>query len=132
MYRSALYAANTANQALTANSTINFGTIVRRFEKSMNVSGGNLVIKGAGLYDIDTNISFIAGGTGTNVITVYLLKDGIPIPGAMARLSATSGNNYTICIPTMVKLSCCCESAITAVINADATIVNAAIVAEKI
>lgn len=129
--KSALYAANTSAQSLTAGNTINFGNAVRRFGCNCNVAGGNATITGSGYYDIDADITFTAGGVGTAVITLY--KDGAAISGATASVTTAADTTYAVSVPAIVRQICCCESTITAVITGvAATVLNAAIAVEKI
>lgn len=129
--KSALYAANTGQQTIPVGGTISFGNVVRRFGQNIIMSGDGVLTKGAGYYKIDTNFSIIAGAAGTLVITLF--KDGMPITGATASHVATSGSEYTISIPAIIKNSCCLESNISAVVSGvNATVDNAAISVVKV
>lgn len=129
--KSALYAANTLPQALIIGGTVNFGAPVRRFGCNINLSGGNAVLNGAGYYDIDADLTFTAGAAG--IVTVTLYKDGAPISGATASVTVAADSTYQVSVPAIVRLTCCCESTITAEITGVATTVtNAAIAVEKI
>lgn len=130
--RSALYAANTAAQAVALNGNINMGSVIRRYGCNVGMSSGNAVIAGPGYYDVDTNFTFQSGAAGTAVITLY--KDGIAIPGATASAYSGAANVITsVSIPAVIKNACGCEQTITAVLTGAAgTINNAAIVVRKI
>lgn len=128
--KSAIYAANTNGQTLAVGSTINFGTISRRYGNNLNLSGGNVILLGAGYYDIDTNFTFLAAA-GTATITLY--RDGVAIPGATASITTAANGTYSISIPAIIREFCCKEAVITAVITGVAvTMNNAAIAVEKI
>lgn len=128
--KSALYGANTSAQTLAVGSTINFGTISRRYGSNIGLSGGNVTVMGSGYYDLDTNFTFLAAA-GTATITLY--KDGVAIPGATASITTAANGTYNMSIPAIIRQVCCEESTITAVITGVAvTMNNAAIAIEKI
>lgn len=128
--KSALYAANTNTQTLAVGDTLSFGTPVRRFGCNTNISGGNVTLNGAGYYSINTNINFTAAA-GTATITLY--KDGAAIPGATVNRTTVANTEFQVNIPAIVRLTCCCESTITAVVTGVATVIeNAAITVEKL
>lgn len=122
MSNSVLYAVNSNTQTLPIGSTINFGNIVRRYGCNCNLSGGNVVLKGTGYYNINTNFSFVAGGAGTATIALY--KDGVAIPGAFASRATAEAGAYVMSIPAIVRQTCCCDSQITAVVTGVATTLN--------
>lgn len=129
--KSALYAANTTAQTLTAGNTVNFGTIVRKYGNNITIAGGNVLVQGAGYYDMDTNLTVTADGAGTGVITLY--KDGAAIPGASVSFTAASGSIYAFTIPAMIRQVCCAESMITAAVSGiPMTVDNAAMTVQKI
>lgn len=125
-----MYAANTSTQAYVATgTTINFGSVVRRYGNNIALSGGNVVVRGAGYYNVDVNIGF-TGAAGTATIQVF--KDGVAIPGATATITTAADTNFAVTIPTLIREVCCNESTITVVISGVAgNVVNAAIVVEK-
>lgn len=132
---SAIYAANTNPQTLTANvaATVNFGQIVRAFGAYTNLSGGNVVINNAGYYVGDTN--FTIKSTAGAIVTVRLYKDGVLVPGATATSTVGTGaTEISLSIPFMIRNTCCAESTITAVVTSTAagTIENAAILIRKV
>ena len=130
---SAIYACNTNSQAIVAGNitTINFGSVVRRFGRNTNMSGGNVTVNGSGYYNIDTNFVFTAA---TGTVDIKLLKDGIEIPGATATITTAANTSYQVSIPCIVRSTCCCDSNITAIIKSSgtATVNNAAIEVTKI
>lgn len=130
--KSALYATNTNEQTVTASdSPIRFGSIVRRYGRCTNLSGGNVTIQESGYYDVDTNFTFTATAAGTIVISLY--KDGVLIPGATATVTVAAGSAYSMSIPAIVRNTCNCESTITArIIGVAGVINNAAIAVERI
>ena len=130
MSKSVLYAVNSTPQNYIANGTvINFGSIVRRYGQNLELSGGNVIVQGAGYYSVDINIGFTSAA---GDVTVQVYKDGVAIQGAMAIVTAAATTSYSLTIPALIRETCDCESTITVVISGTAgTINNAAIVVEK-
>lgn len=131
MSKSILYSYNgTAQAVAAAGTTINFGTIVRRYG-DLVLSGGNPTIKSAGYYMVDTNIDFTPSAGGTMSIKVY--SNGAEVPGAKVIRTVVADTAYAITIPAVVRSICCCETPITVVISGVAgSINNAAIVVHKL
>lgn len=132
MSSSLVYSANTNVQPFVATgTTINFGSVVRRYGCNTNVIGGDGVINGSGYYTIYPfiNISGTAGGTAT----IQFYKDGAPIPGSMIRFTTADGVLSAITPPPMaVRQKCCCEANITATITGVAgNIIDATILITK-
>ena len=130
MSKSALYAVNTAAQAVLADGIINFGMPVRRFGCNCNINNGNVVLKNSGYYDIDVSLTFEGTAALTPVITVY--KDGVAVPGATASVTTAADTTYTVNIPLIARNTDCNESIITVVSDAAIDVTNAAIVVERI
>lgn len=129
--KSALYGANTSEQALAVDGVISFGNIIRRFGNAVLLVAGNIVNTGAGYYDIDANFTFEGTATGTATITLY--KDGIAIPGAVISHSTEADTVYNATIPALVRNVCCNESTITAVVTGVAVnVLNASVVVKKV
>lgn len=129
--KSAIYAANTAAQTTISGSTISFGSVVRRYGRCLNLSGGNVVADESGYYDINTNFTFTASAAGN--VTISLYEDGVLIPGAVQTATVTSASIYNLNVPAIVRKTCCCESSITAIITGVAGVINnAAIKVERI
>lgn len=130
MSKSVIYVVNTADQTLAVGNTINFGSIVRRYGCALTASGGNVIIRGAGYYDIDTNFTITPAAAGT--LTIMLFKDGVAIPGAETTRTVAADTTYALTIPAIIRETCECESTITAVITGVAAeINNATILVEK-
>lgn len=130
--KSALYAANTNAQNVTAaENIVRFGSIVRRYGRCINLSGENVVVNEAGYYDVDANFTFTATAAGVVVIALY--KDGVQIPGAIVSETVAENSIYSMSIPAIIRNTCNCESVITAQISGAAGVVNnAAIAVERI
>ena len=127
MSKALMYAVNTNDQT----GTINFGSIIRRYGKNINLSGGNPVIRGEGYYRIDTNFNITGGAAG--LVTIGLYRNGVLIPGSEVSLTVANTVQYVVAMPSVaVREYCCNESNITAVISGvAATVTNATILVEK-
>lgn len=128
---SVLYGVNSTPQVIVVGDRVSFGQPVRRYGKNVNMSGGNVIVKGEGYYDIDANITFVAGEAG--VLTITLLRDGTVIPGASASVTVADGSTYSVALPSsVIRQNCCCEADISAVVSGViGTITNATIRVEK-
>lgn len=116
MSKSALYLANSnAQPYVVTGTTVNFGSVVRKYGCNAYVSGGNPVVDGIGYYAITANLNFT--GTSSGNVTVQLYKDGVAIPGAVGIVTVASGIAESVTIPAIIRQHCCCESTITAVIS---------------
>lgn len=124
MNKSILYATNTTSQPVISGDIVDFGNIIRKCGCAINLSGGNVMIEGAGYYDVETNITFVASGSGPETFT--LLFDGVPIPGATSATSTGSTGTYSVTIPTVIRSSCCCETPLTCVVRGDNAIISSA------
>lgn len=130
MNTSLIYAANSNAQAIpTTGGVVNFGSVVRKVGHQVNLSGGNVVIRGEGYYDVIANLSFTAVGVSNLVISI--LSNGVLIPGATATITTAAGTAYSVVIPTEAKDECCGEKTITVEIsNGAVNVTNAAILVE--
>lgn len=131
MSASVLYAGSNLPVTTTvAGTIIPFNNIVRRYGKNLNVSGGNVIINGAGYYDGTINITYEGAGAGTVEFSVY--KDGVEVP--FANVSATTAAEVinSVAIPFRVRETCCKESTITVIASgAVVEVTNSAISIEK-
>lgn len=129
MSKTVIYAANTATQAISPGSTVNFGNIVRRFG-CLDLSGGNVVTNCTGYYDVTTNLTI--AGTVAGSATVQIYSNGVAVQGATTTVPTTATSVTQVCIPAVVKQNCCVSDTITVVITGVAvSVTNAAIVAIK-
>lgn len=132
---SAIYTANTTNQAVTAPedqfAQVPFGSVVRRFGKALALDGGNIVLFGSGYFDCELSITF--SPTAAGPVTAQLYQDGTPIPGALATAQATAGNPVTLPITALARnCGCACNSTLSIGVNATGTLNNLAAVIEKV
>lgn len=113
MSKSLIYTANSNAQTVAVGNVANFGNTIRRYGCNCQNNSTALVANGCGYYDIDVNTTFTAtAGT----VTLSLYKDGAPIPGATASVTAAADTTYTITIPTAIRVKCC-DSLITLVVS---------------
>lgn len=111
---SALYTANTSEQALLANAQIPFGTIVRRFGRFCNVQGSDVVIgdcrskDGNGYYNVDCSVTLEPAAIGS--VSAQLYVNGEPYLGAVQTgYAATAGNPVPLSFTATVRLFGCCN-----------------------
>lgn len=128
---SSIYAgSNTTLPTLATGTVIPFPSIVRRYGKNLNISGGNVVANGAGYYKGIASITYTGTAAGTVTFAVY--ENGTLVP--FTTKSATTAENVinTITIPFEVREKCCCEKVITVVATgAVVNVTNASILVDK-
>lgn len=131
--KSAIYTANTTAIAVAVNGIIPLGETIRRFGTNLSQSGNTITARGRGYYDV--NVSVSAEATAAGDVTVSLLSDGIPVPGATATVSATAaGDIVNLAFPGMIRLLCECDSSNLTLQLTDgaATMQNVAVLIEKV
>lgn len=131
MSKSILYAVSSVPQSVVSTgSNVAYGTLVRKAGCNVGLSGGSIVTKGEGYYDIYINLTLTATAAGTAI--VQLSKDGVVVPGALAEFTTTENSTYAVSIPCVVRNSCCCESSVVVnVSGVSGTVVNASIEVKK-
>lgn len=128
MSKSILYAANVASQTVPVGSKISFGSPVRKYGGNITLRNGDIVIEGAGYYDIDVNITYT--GIGNATFTVY--QDGVAISGATTTNTLITNATGSVSIPVIARTYCCKPSVITVEVSGiEVTISNASVVVEK-
>lgn len=132
--KSAIYTVNSNTQALVATSTIELGTIIRRFGCNCNLISDAITIDGTGYYKIHATITGSPAATGALSITAY--KDGTIIPGMTVSQTAASNAVVSVSLDGIVRQMCNCPNAtsnIRFILNtAEATINNIAVSVEKL
>lgn len=131
--KSAIYTANTTATAVAVNGIIPLGETIRRFGANLSQSGNTITARGRGYYDV--NVSVSAEATAATDVTVSMLADGIPVPGATATVSATAaGDIVNLAFPGMIRLLCECDSSNLVLLLTDgaATVQNVAVLIEKV
>lgn len=136
--KAALYAANTTAQTLAAGATIALGSIIRRFgndrccNPTINLSGSGITLNEFGYYKVNARVTDAPTAAGT--VTITLLQDGVPIPGAVASNTAVAASNPTsVTAGAIVRVAGCASSTITAVLTAGAgSVTNVSVDVEKL
>lgn len=128
--KSGIYVANPTAVALGADSVIPLGAIVRRFGCALNLNGNGVNLLENGYYDVKASVSYTP--TAAGVVTVALLADGVAVPGASAAATAAAGDTINLSIVAMVKRCCDSTGTLTLQVDAAGTLVNVAVVTEKV
>lgn len=119
--KSEILAVNTiAGTAIADGGTYVPTSVIRRFGQSVQLAGDGVQVSGAGYYAVTATATVIS--TAAAIIKATVLKDGAPIPGATASVSAAAGDVVTLPLSTMVRQNCDCDvSNITVQISGGAT-----------
>ena len=104
MAKSLIYTRNNVNQALIAGSTIDVGSVIRRFGQNITLNGNAINLSGAGYYKVSANVEVT--GTAAGDVTIELLKDGILYDSR----DITIAEDAVAVIPfdTVIRLYGCC------------------------
>lgn len=99
----AIFMANTASQAVGVNSSVNLGTIQRRFGCGINGGGSGVAISQKGYYLVTATVTFTAPAAG--VVAMSLQDNGQQVAGATAAESVTTPTTeqHTIAINAIVR-----------------------------
>lgn len=130
---SLIYTANSEAAAIPVGGMVPLGTVVRRFGCNCQLSGNGIVCQGNGYYKVDADVVLTPTAAGT--VTVTLLSDGVPVPGATASATvAAAATTVTLPIDTVVRNRCCDDSQTLTlqVTGAASALVNVAVVVEKV
>ena len=101
--KSAIYTVVT-NASVAANGQIPFGSIIRRFGPSLDLSGSDIVACGRGYYGVDCSVTLVPVGAGA--IGVQLYADGTPVPGATAQAQGTAAEPLNLSVTGLVRQKC--------------------------
>lgn len=103
---SALYTVNSSSTAFANNAQVPFGSIIRRFGRFVQLEGDSIALLDKGYYTID--ISAIVQPSAAGNVTIELLNNGVPVPGAIATESvATADDPVNLHIASLVRVMCC-------------------------
>lgn len=127
MSNSAIYTVNSTQPVLAADSQIPFGSVRRRFGKNLQLDGDSIILCGAGYYDCDIDVVVAPAAIGP--VTVQLLLDGEPVPGAFTTQYAAAATNpvaLNLAAPIIriCGCECQCNKTLGVQISAAATLVN--------
>ena len=127
--------ANTIGAELAAGDLIPLGSVIRKTGCGVRFDGGGIGLSGRGYYDVDASFTLTPSAAGN--ITVRMLRNGVPVPGAMAAGRGGGVFPVNIAFPAIVKTLCCEGAELTFEVGIDtegATVQldNAAVVVEQI
>lgn len=132
--KSAIYTINATNGTVTTDAgtfvQIPFGSVVRRYGQSLGLDGGSIICCNEGYFDVECSFSYTPTAAGP--VTVEFRQDGVAVPGLMAVEQGTAGEPINLKVSGLVR-NCrgCCNSTLTAWVNASGNITNFATVVEK-
>lgn len=129
--KSAIYTANENVVNGVSGNSISIGGIVRRFGKSIGLSGDNIELLECGYYYVNANVTVSPESVGDVKIALY--KDGVSVQGAEATCNvSTVGNQCSVNIPCIVKHGCGVGNLKLMLDGVQCDIVNVGVVVMKI
>lgn len=131
--KSLIYAVNAGTQAVAANGGVQFTTLTRRYGCDCRLVGTNVVLTGAGYYDVGFNVTALP--TAAGAITATLLVNGVAYPGATVTATAAAANEAVqLSLSPVTVRTCCCPrtSTLTVQLSAAAAVTNAGINVERV
>lgn len=132
--KSAIYTTNATNGTVTTDAgtfvQIPFGSVVRRYGQSLGLDGGSIICCNNGYFDVESSLSYTPTAAGP--VTIEFRQDGVAVPGLMAVAQGTAGEPMNLKVSGLVR-NCrdCCNSTLTAWVNAPGNVTNFATVVEK-
>lgn len=132
---SAIYTVNSTNQVVSTTAgtfvQVPFGSVVRRFGRSLGLDGGAIAACGSGYYDLECSLTLTPTAAGP--ITAQIRQDGTPTPGLTATTTGAADSPITLPLTGLARLcGCDCNSVFTLWVNAPCTVTNCACVMEKL
>lgn len=129
-----LYTVNTQPTVATLDQPVNLGGAVRRKNCSITADGTMIQLQDPGYYTVDVGATYTAAAGN---VTIQLLQDGVPVPGAFATETVATANTevHTVSFPAVVRVNCSCSApaSLTVVANTTApTFSRLAVRVEKI
>ena len=132
MGKSLIQVANPSNQAVTADSIITLGSVIRRYGCNCKLSGNAIELYKGGYYKVNGTVSISSTAAGN--VTVGLYQDGVQYPGAIAYgTAAGAGDFVTLPIQTTVRIEDPCGSAnlTLVVVEGAGSVVNVSLGVDK-
>ena len=130
-----IYLTNTTPAAgLPSGATVPLGSVVRRQGCALSQSGNGIAVNASGYYDVKAAVTVTPSAADT--VTVQLLYDGIPVPGAKASGAGTT--TKTLAIPAVVRQVCCKAAGLitfaitTGLADTTVTIEDTAVVVQRV
>lgn len=101
-----IYAINTTDQVLLANTNVAFNAVVAKRMKCIDFTGTNFAVKCAGAYQIsfDANVE----ATATGAVTLQIVSNGIPIATGVVNGIADTVKHIHLQSIVNVRPSCKC------------------------
>lgn len=132
MSKSAIYTAVTTSVPVSDGGVLPVGNIIRRFGCNLNADTNTIETCGLGYYKLDAVATLAAASAAP--ITITLLQDGVPVPGAKSTITVAGTSDQTVLpVTAIVRNKCDCGSALSFVISgADVTLDNFAVTVEKL
>lgn len=122
MSKSAIYTASTAPLAVVDGGNLPLGTTIRRFGQDITQDGDTIQLCGCGYFDVVVTATLASTAAGP--LTVTLLKDGVPVPGALSTMTVAGTSDQTVLpLAAIVRNKCTCGSTLT--VRVDGTGVTA-------
>lgn len=109
-YKSAQTAVNDTTQTLTAALTpiAVLGNLVTDTGCSIDTQNGGFLIKSAGLYRFSFDVTYTAGGAGTESLGLY--NNGVALPCATSQQTVAEGSVYQTHVETVIYIPACCSA----------------------
>ena len=128
MRNALLQTANTVTTAIAASTTgttIPTGSPIRRRGWQINSDGNTVMFYSTGYYVVDVGVTITPTTAVSTNVQLYL--NGVAIPGATASTPASIAN-YTLSIPTTVRV-CDCSAAVLTIkaTGGEATVTNVSV-----
>lgn len=102
MARAAIYMADTNSNAVAVGEIVPLGGTVRRFGRALAGNGNAVAVRGPGYYSVTLTATIAPTAAGTAV--VELLRDGQPVQGASASVTATAAQQpQTVGVSAIVR-----------------------------
>lgn len=130
MSKSLIYTAMTTPVDVLAGGTIPLGTIIRRYG-CIAQNGDGIALNETAYYDVSANVTVTATEAGD--ISVTLLVNGTPYPGAIATATATAAGTVVLPIDAIVRVGCCDGvKSLTLQLSAAGTVQNVSVSVERV
>lgn len=132
---SAIYTVNATNSEVNTEAgtyvQVPFGSIVRRFGRSIGCDGYSILLFSPGYYECSGSITVTPTAAGP--VTVRVAQDGQPVPGLMATDTGTAGEPLNLALEGLIRnCKCDCNAQLTLWIDAPCALTNVPIVVKKI
>lgn len=126
-----IYTVMNTPTAVVAGGVVPLGTIIRRFGCGLDLNGSGISMYPPGYYEADVNLTVLPVAAGPITATLYV--DGVAYPGAIATgTAAAAANPVNLNISALIRNVCAGIRTLTVVLDAAATVDNAAVTVVKV